>query len=249
MSRESLLLSGLQPSDVVYKYFPMKYLTLLIKRRLLRVDHTSTWEDVYENFFLKNEFVYEGMNGCAKSLQGCVYGQSWTLQDESDAMWRIYSGKYRGNCAVRIRTTVGKLLSVFSSERDKEEPSDPSVYIGRVKYLTDDDLLDWQEQPIWVEDMSRMIRDSFFLKRLPFEHEQEVRVIKMLPGEFRNVGIDHLLFNIDPFSVIDEYVIEPRLKEEQATDVKEKLVSLGVDAQKVRQSDLYKFRPSRIRIQ
>lgn len=249
MNREDNLLNGLQLSDVIYKYFPVKYLTMLIRRRLLRVDHTSTWEDVYENFFLKNEFVYGEMRGRADSLQGCVFGQSWTLQDESDAMWRIYSGKYRGNCAVRIRTTVQKLLDVVFPQKTSQEKHASTTFLGKVLYWSDDDLWDWQTQPVMVEDMSRKIRDSFFIKRLPFEHEQEVRVIKNLPGEFRGLGIDCLLFEVDPFDLIDEFVIEPRLAEDQADEVRSKLIGLGVEAKKIRQSDLYKFRPSKIRIE
>ena len=74
--REDNLLNGLTGEEVIYKYFPLKYLTPLLQNKLLRVDHTSKWEDVYENFFLKNEFVYGNLSGKADSLLGCACGES-----------------------------------------------------------------------------------------------------------------------------------------------------------------------------
>ena len=244
--REDNLLNGLTGEEVIYKYFPLKYLTPLLQNKLLRVDQTSKWEDVYENFFLKNEFVYGNLSGKADSLLGCVYGQSWTLQDESDAMWRIYSNKYRESCAVRIKTTVKKLFDVIYPAEDNQLSHQHTTFLGRVKYLTDDELVRWQHQPISASDMYSLMIESFFLKRKPFEHEQEVRIIRTIPNDFCNVGVESLEFEIDPADLIDEFVIEPRLTNEQSDEVKGKLMDLGVSADKIRQSDLYKFKPMKI---
>ncbi len=246
MNRTDNILNGLNESTVIYKYFPMKYLKILLQDCLLRVGHTSKWEDVYENFFLKNEFVFRNLSGNGKRLIGCVYGQSWTLQGESDAMWRIYSNKYRESCAVRIKTTVGKLFSVIYPLDSKNPVHDTSTFIGRVDYLTDEELIKWQQRSIPASEMMRVMIESFFVKRKPFEHEQEVRIIRTIPGDFSDVGVEFLEFEIDPHQLIDEFVIEPRLTTEQSDEVKRKLVDLGVAADKIRQSDLYKFKPTKI---
>lgn len=246
MSRRDNILNGLTGDEVIYKYFPLRYLEPLLQNRLLRVDHTSNWEDVYENFFLKNEFIYENMSGRADGLIGCVYGQSWTLQDESDAMWRIYSNKYRESCAIRIKTTVGKLFSVIYPEKSSSTMHASSSFIGRVKYVSDDELLSWQQRSIPASEVIQMMINSFFIKRKPFEHEQEVRIIRTIPGDFCNIGVEYLEFEIDPESLIDEYVIEPRLTQVQSDVVKSQLVDLGVNPSKIRQSDLYQFKPSKI---
>ncbi len=243
------MLNGLTGNEIIYKYFPVKFLVPLLSDKLLWVNHTSNWEDVYENFFLKNEFVYGNQSGRADKLIGCVYGQSWTLQDESDAMWRIYSNKYRESCAVRIRTTVNKLFSVIFPKGKDLIDLQTSTFIGKVKYLTDDELFAWQQRSIPVNEVIRTMVDSFFLKRTPFEHEQEVRIIRTIPGDFCNVGVESLLFKIDPDDLIEEYVIEPRLSDVQASAIKNQLVDLGVQPGKIRQSDLYKFKPSKIVIE
>ena len=121
-----------------------------------------------------------------------------------------------------------------------------TTFLGRVNYLTDDELVRWQHQPISASDMYSLMIESFFLKRKPFEHEQEVRIIRTIPNDFCNVGVESLEFEIDPADLIDEFVIEPRLTNEQSDEVKGKLMDLGVSADKIRQSDLYKFKPMKI---
>lgn len=37
-----------------------------------------------------------------------IYGQSWTLDEESDALWRIYSSKE--NWGVKVKTTIKKTI-------------------------------------------------------------------------------------------------------------------------------------------
>jgi hypothetical protein len=62
-------------------------------------------DDPFENFILKSHFIRDG-EPVVIGPRDHFYGQRWTLQQASDAMWRIYSP--RSN-AVRIRTHVRKL--------------------------------------------------------------------------------------------------------------------------------------------
>ena len=108
----------------------------------------SSWEDVYENWFLKEKMVLpSGEKGSAMDLIPGVFGQSWTLQEESDAMWRIYSkvdkkqpDDYLDDTAVRIKTTGRKLFDVIYTD-DKDYNTS---YIGTVSYLSQDDFLKMQ---------------------------------------------------------------------------------------------------------
>ena len=47
---------GLNPNTYVYKYIRLEYLLSMLKDQKLRVDKVSTWEDPYENFFMKEDF-------------------------------------------------------------------------------------------------------------------------------------------------------------------------------------------------
>jgi hypothetical protein len=75
-------------------------------------------------------------------------------ENESEAMWRLYSS-FLGN-AVAVRTTYKSLY--LSLGRN------PSIDIGRVKYI------DFKKSYAGVND-------SFWRKRKSFEHEKEVRAL------------------------------------------------------------------------
>ena len=111
----------------IYKYIPFKYLKLMIQKSNLYFGRVCSWEDVYENWFLKEQMVLpSGEKGSATDLIQGVFGQSWTLQEESDAMWRIYSkvdkkqpDDYLDDTAVRIKTTGRKLFDVIYTDDPK----------------------------------------------------------------------------------------------------------------------------------
>lgn len=43
----------------IFKYIPLKYLIKMLDDDTLYVNKVATWDDVYENFFLKQTFMYE----------------------------------------------------------------------------------------------------------------------------------------------------------------------------------------------
>lgn len=67
------------------------YVLEMFKTNELYMGKVKTWEDTYENFYLKQDFRVGGRIMRADHLADCFYGQSWTLLSESDAMWRVYS--------------------------------------------------------------------------------------------------------------------------------------------------------------
>ena len=154
----------------IYKYIPFKYLKLMIQNSNLYFGKVSSWEDVYENWFLKEQMVLPtGEKGDAMDLIPGVFGQSWTLQEESDAMWRIYSKldrtqhDYLDDTAVRIKTTARKLYNVIYANDEDFYTS----YIGAVKYLSQDDFLKMQDSlsPLNPLDLSEVFVKSYFFKR------------------------------------------------------------------------------------
>lgn len=89
--KERNVLHGLDLDKPIYKYIPLKYVLQMLKSRQMYFSKVKSWEDTYENFFLKQDFRIDGKMLSADNLAEHVYGQSWTLLAESDAMWRIYS--------------------------------------------------------------------------------------------------------------------------------------------------------------
>lgn len=232
----------------IYKYIPFKYLKLMIQNSNLYFGKVSSWEDVYENWFLKEQMVLPtGEKGSAKELIPGVFGQSWTLQEESDAMWRIYSKldrtqhDYLDDTAVRIKTTGGKLFDVIYTDDEDFKTS----YIGAVKYLSQNDFLKMQDSlsPLNPLDLSEVFVKSYFFKRAPFEHEKEVRPILIYSPKHENFGKDGVSFDIDFDNLIDEMVTDPRLTPDEYRTVRGQLIGLGAKSDKVRNSELYNIPP------
>lgn len=232
----------------IYKYIPFKYLKLMIQKSSLYFGKVSSWEDVYENWFLKEQmFLPSGEKGDAMDLIPGVFGQSWTLQEESDAMWRIYSKldrtlhDYLDDTAVRIKTTARKLYNVIYANDEDFNTS----YIGAVKYLSQNDFLKMQDSlsPLNPLDLSEVFVKSYFFKRAPFEHEKEVRPILIYSPKHENFGKDGVSFDIDFDNLIDEMVTDPRLTPDEYRTVRGQLIGLGAKSDKVRNSELYNIPP------
>lgn len=237
----------------IYKYIPFKYLKLMIQNSNLYFGRVSSWEDVYENWFLKEQMVLpSGEKGSATDLMQGVFGQSWTLQGESDAMWRIYSKvdkkqpDYLDDTAVRIKTNGRKLFDVIY--RDDKDYN--SSYIGAVSYLSQDDFLNMQNSlsPLNPLDLSEVFVKSYFFKRTPFEHEKEVRPILIYTPTHENFGKDGVSFDIDFDNLIDEMVTDPRLTLDEYRTIRGQLIGLGAKSNKVRNSELYNIPPHTIHL-
>lgn len=255
------VLNKLKLDTPVYKYLPLKYTKALIHNHTLRIDSVSRWEDTYENWFLKEKIQLEsGEIVTADNLIPGVFGQCWSRKEESDAMWRIYSSvkkehgnekvpfDYLQNSAVRIKTTAKKIFDAIYLE-DKDMAS---VYIGCVNYLSQEDFDNLVDSlsPLSPLSLNEVFRNSYFLKRDSFAHEEEIRSIIIVP----NVGDDRfgmkcLNYIIEPDSFVEEYVADPRLSEEEFQYVLEQLLEEGVCPECISQSKLYKFKQITIKLQ
>lgn len=102
---------SLNKEDHIYKYIPLKYVLMMVGNKQLLMNKVNSWEDPYENFFYKEDFkMPDGRQVSALDLTNGIFGQSWTLLEESDAMWRIYS---QNKDAIKIKTTAEKLFNII----------------------------------------------------------------------------------------------------------------------------------------
>src|SRR5580704_11348076 len=76
----------------IYRIFPLgRFEQVMTTKRLVLVK-PSAWEDEFENFLLQAT-AHIGGNELAslESLRNKLYGQSWMLCPDSEAMWKLYS--------------------------------------------------------------------------------------------------------------------------------------------------------------
>lgn len=243
-------MNGLNGQDYVYKYIPLKYLILLVENKELRIDKVSKWEDPYENFFLKSNF-YTYASFYKQNIQvhtddiiNRTYGQSWTMREESDAMWRIYSNKGDiENIAIRVKIKIDNLFNiVYTSDECMATTS-----IGPVNYKTDDEITHWMQGLNNIDsEFPNFAEQSLFIKRMPFAHEEEVRII--ISKDTQTPAEEFLSYDIPDLNVIEDFILDPRLNEEDEEQITQKLEDIGVDRHKIKKSSLYEFTPVDLKI-
>lgn len=229
----------------IYKYIPLKYLLVLLKEKKLIINPISSWEDPYENFLLKQKFIKPGeLEGSSfvtiEDLTKGFYGMSWTLLDESDSLWRIYSPN---KLSVKISTTIADLAKMVVSEDDKWD-----VWMNKVNYKTGDEITEWLSNLKSINDYEPFvgkIGESFFIKRKEFSAEDEYRVIINYRGQWPQT----ICFPCNHSVFIHSYVIDPRVNTYEYEAIRATLKNLGVDEERISKSNLYNFESHKIEME
>ena len=243
-------MNGLDGQNYVYKYIKLKHLMPLIENKKLRIDKVSQWDDPYENFFLKSNFyTYASfykqiVQVHTDEVSNRIYGQSWTILEESDAMWRIYSDKDNiENTAIRIKIKVDNLFNIVYTSNECMA----TTSIGRVKYKTDEEISNWMQSLENIgSNFPKYAEQCLFIKRKPFEHESEVRII--ISKDTQKPVESFIEYDIPDIDYIEEFVLDPRLNEERVQEIKQQLYDVGVNMDKIRKSKLYEFAPVNLSI-
>ncbi len=189
----------------IYRIISLERLLELFATENNTLAKPARWEDKFENFILKSKVRLISGEIIQYDIHNRIYGQCWTSQQASDAMWRIYSPNKDG---VRIRTTIRKLLK---SHYDAC-PAIPEARccIGKVLYVSDKKLMQhanntFDDSGIKVENIFR----SLLLKRRAFRHESEVR---LLFDEWNEESLknDIYSYKVSPHDLISQIMIDPR---------------------------------------
>jgi len=224
-------LGDVEKTNKIYKFIKLEYLLSSLQGKILRINQIMHWEDVYENFFLKQQFIENNSEISTGSVMERMYGQSWTTLPESDALWRIYSGANKD--AIRVSITIDKLIEILDSNW--------MVYIGNVTYKKREEISQYIQDfsVISYNDLQSIVAGSLFIKRKEFEHESEFRIIV-----FRDTTqpLEKYLECDINNDFYDDFCLDPRMSKEQREIISRILnKSFGVPNEKIKESSLYTF--------
>lgn len=227
-------------------YSKHRFLDLLRTRKNALVK-PRLWNDPFENFFLRSDVTGpKGEKISIKSLAEDWYGQCWTLNEDTDAMWRIYSHCKNG---VKVRTTIRKLFDSFYDGSDKF--ADLKFLIGKVQYQTTENIADFMSNVSFYDIASGGQATGFAkllcVKREAFEYEREVRLLFQDLDPKRSKG-DAVLFDFDVNAMCEDVVIDPRFDEGQVAAFKDEIAAVGCTLP-ISQSSLYRAPNFTIRLQ
>lgn len=228
------VIGDIQESTKIYRIFPRDRFLQLFKENLNALVLPSKWQDPFENMFLKAEVVTATGERGGFGFHNDVYGQCWTLETASDAMWQIYS---RENDAVRVRTTVGKLLGSLRAIHGIWAAE--TCFIGRVKYLNEKQLITFGET-VFKDGLSgEAIAISLLAKRTAYKHENEVRLIYLERMATHHTGGIYK-YELDPRTIVDQIMVDGRTTYEDFAPFREEVSRLtGLPNEKIKRSLLY----------
>ena len=93
--------------STLYHYIKTEYLFNILQKRQFILRRVDTWMDKYECPFDALRFLIDENTGVeSMDYRKCFYGASFTKDEESDAMWRLYSPVMN---SVRLEIDVNEL--------------------------------------------------------------------------------------------------------------------------------------------
>jgi hypothetical protein len=235
MTFEGSIIGGIRDSTRIYRIFPRDRFLNLFKENQNALVRPTMWNDPFENVILKADVISVSGKKAPFDFHANVYGQCWTLEAASDAIWQIYS---RCKDAVRVRTTVGKLID--SMRKSHGRLADSTCFIGSVSYLTEQKLKAFGQTVFRNGVEPKAIARSLLVKRKAYKHENEVRLIYIERSETRHPeGIYNYQF--DPRIVIDQVMVDGRVEYKNFLPFKEEVLKLtGFSKKQVKRSLLYR---------
>ena len=227
----------------LYRFMPFDSLLQMLNEQKNTLVKSSLWEDSYENFMLKNEFLVNGKNYSLEKLSDEWFGQCWTTKSSSDAMWRIYSHDKK---SVRIKTTVGRLWDSAITYQ-----GDGIFMIGKVQYFSQAQILKDIEEgaPYRLSEVSDMMINSLYVKRNSFRHELEWRLVYHCGSKSAEKEKNAIQVDINPLEFIMNVYFDPRADNIYVDRCKKILVkAFNYPSKRIHKSSLYDFKPIKIEL-
>lgn len=219
----------------IYRIFSFKNFCSSVLTKKNALVHPSKWDDPLENYLL-NHPIKTDKGNIKNSGRNQVYGQCWSLKNESDAMWRIYSSDMMG---IKVKTTIKDLFE--STYEQFEKDTLKFCFIGKVIYYNQEKetqkLVEAFENSHKFSHDGSLEAKQLLFKREAFSHEKEVRLIAFFRE--RNQTSKILEYNFEPHKIFKEIILDPRLDDHSISRYKEKLVALGLNEKIISKSKLY----------
>lgn len=224
------------PTTLIYRFISFDRLMEILLNKQITLVNIKNWDDPYENILSKCTFRFDKERDINISdLQNQIFGQSWTLTNESDALWRIYSNDKKG---VRIKTCTGKLSDATLNKAKST--------IGIVEYIDEKEMehkIINETDSLNVMQLKYLIKTLLY-KRIEFQHENEVRILYQ--GDDNEKSNQIKFFNIEPNEFIEDILFDPRMDNHTVETYTKAIKKFGYKGS-VSKSKLYDVKPIIIR--
>jgi hypothetical protein len=229
----------------IYRVFSKRWLIDALTKKKNALVKPQLWDDPFENFIFRSKARTK--NGTAVTFDNIrenFYGQCWTFnQDETDALWRIYSPNKDG---FRVKTTIRRLFDAFYDVNHQWAML--AFHIGRISYKKEKDIKDFFENQ---ENLMAALFDNtgkghvatLLIKRPEFKHENELRLIFACNNSWYDTKLPSYEFPIDINRDFEEILADPRMNDISPTffaDSVKEIRALGY-TNAIEKSELYQI--------
>jgi len=214
-----------------------RLLQILDNKEMVMVQ-PKCWTDPMENIIFNARIKKNGVP-FEHPAKNKIYGQCWSYDEDSYALWQIYTTKTNNegiamrHPGVRITTHVDR-LHLLSDNNGGD------FYYGVVKYLTQKELMQLPKNKEYIkclqsDEINQEHVQSLLLKRKSYNYENEVRILA-IPDEglidSNNPRICRI--KIEPLDFISSVRLDPSLSLPEVKILKDRLV------------DQYGFKPTAV---
>jgi hypothetical protein len=230
--RNFINISDAELDKPVYRIMSIVRIMEMLQKEILVLSKPKKWDDTFENTLLSATVLTSAGETGDIAARNEVYGQCWSLHEETDAMWRIYSPDKQG---AKIKTTP---RSIFGAMKEHVNNNwELKCFIGKVSYLPLNELNTKLSNIYAFETDGSGIAESLLYKRPEFSHENEVRLI--FSGDTQECRAEYFPFKIKPNEIIEEIIFDPRMDAELVIAYKLAIKDKGY-SNHVDQSSLYR---------
>ena len=181
-------------TDYYYKYRSLsnlkRFLDILIKRRLYAAKYLDL-NDPMEGYFIYDNSVPQSIIAKLRNYKSSTLICSLSKTHKNGLMWSVYADEHKGCCIkLSVTSTTWKLLTVS-----------------------------YETCPAVIDSTKNSVEDILSRKSIQWQHEQEVRCIKVNPkNPFLRIKIDTIYLGIKvrraDVSLLEELIskIDPKIK-------------------------------------
>ena len=153
----------------IYRYVPMERLLDILQNENITFVNPQKWNDPFDNllFRLLTENELKG------TFLNSIYCLCFTLTPHSQAFWKTYSPD---GFSARLKINTTNFLNILGNLNDK-------VWLGKMQYILEKDLVKTFQNTkelkasLKLKEPNDTFLKLFHYKRIPFEYENEVRLL------------------------------------------------------------------------
>ena len=241
---------------MISRHMQLAHFLKMLEEKKNVLTHVSTWEDPFEGLIFHSKYVDKAGNPIDSSkLYSRYYGQCWTIGNaDTELQWKARTSDGYGVC---LKSTASCLLETLLKKGNGDFKH---CIVGKISYKKRSSIEKLVKSMGAIHDRklsckyisSNDLIEFFFVKRVEFSDEKELRVVLDIGEEsHRNNGAFQyqqggygmsgiVKYDINMNEFVQKVVLDPRMPEDMEDFVKQKCRDCGCTVDVCR-SDLYTY--------